>query len=174
MIAKAKEKFEFTLYGLCLMSNHMHYLLSPQNPEDLPKLMHWLNWYSAMCCNQLLNRTGHFWEQRYFSEAIPHSDTGRILAVLRYIHANPKAAGIRLGMTYAFSNYGSYARLTDDGLTEWHPAFLALGQTLEECANRYREFCKRYTPKKMKTTPRRNWGSRFLGKLQTQSRSKPV
>lgn len=65
-------------------------------------------------------------------------------------------------MTYAFSNYGSYERLTQDGLTEWHPAFLGLGETLEACAQRYREFCRRYSPKRKKTTPRQSWGSRFL------------
>ena len=166
VIAKAKERFNFHLYGLCLMPNHVHYLLSPDRPEELPPLMHWLNWYSAMACNQLLNRKGHFWEERYFSVAIPHRDTERILKVLRYIHANPKAAGLRFGFTYAFSNYGCYARLTDDGLTEWHPAFLSLAETLEGCAYYYREFCKRYTPRKKKTTARQNWGSRFLKGFQ--------
>lgn len=41
---------------------------------------------------------------------------------------------------YDFSNYGTYDRLTNDGLTELHPAFLLLGRTLEECAARYRGF----------------------------------
>ncbi len=40
---------------------------------------------------------------------------------------------------YDFSNYGSYERLTDDGLTQWHPAFLKLGDSLEECARKYKE-----------------------------------
>ena len=31
------------------------------------------------------------------------------------------------------SNYGSYDQLTDDGLTQWHPAFLELGNTLAAC-----------------------------------------
>ena len=33
--------------------------------------------------------------------------------------------------------YGAYERLTDDGLTQWHPAFLEMGNTLDECADRY-------------------------------------
>lgn len=48
--------------------------------------------------------------------------------MLRYIHANPKAAGMQEGFFYDFSNYGVYDRLGDDGLTTWHPAFLALGE----------------------------------------------
>ncbi|MEH2240221.1 MAG: hypothetical protein V7K30_29160 [Nostoc sp.] len=46
---------------------------------------------------------------------------------LRYIHANPKAAGMQEGFFYDFSNYGVYERLGDDGLTTWHLAFLTLG-----------------------------------------------
>ena len=48
VIAKARQTFEFKLYGLCLMCNHVDYLLAPQDSEELPKLMHWLNWYSAI------------------------------------------------------------------------------------------------------------------------------
>jgi len=56
---------------------------------------------------------------------------------LRYIHANPKATGMRKGFFYTFSNYGTYDQLTDDGLTQWHPAFFSMGNSLDECADRY-------------------------------------
>jgi putative transposase len=64
-LKRAKEKFYFKIYALCIMSNHVHYLLEPLEPEDLPHIMHWLNWYTAMCFNRMLNRSGHFWEKRY-------------------------------------------------------------------------------------------------------------
>lgn len=57
-----------------------------------------------------------------------------MLNTLRYIHANPKAAQMQAGYFYDFSNYGIHDRLTDDGLTQWHPAFLALGNSLDNCA----------------------------------------
>jgi putative transposase len=100
--------------------------------------------------------------QRYFSEGFP-SDKERALNTLRYIHANPKAAGMQSGFFYDFSNYGSYERLTDDGLTEWHPMFLELGQSLDECAEKYRRFCNNYKPKSKTAHARKSsWGSRFL------------
>ena len=37
------------------MSNHIHYLIEPIQPDDLPKIMHFLNWYTAMCFNRMLN-----------------------------------------------------------------------------------------------------------------------
>ena len=69
-IQKCKDKYGFKLYALCIMSNHIHYLLEPLQPEDLPKIMHWLNWYTAMCFNRMMNRTGHFWEKRYHSNEL--------------------------------------------------------------------------------------------------------
>ena len=47
-IKKALDKHQFRLYALCIMSNHVHYLIEPAQPEDLPKIMHFLNWYTAM------------------------------------------------------------------------------------------------------------------------------
>jgi putative transposase len=53
-IQKCQEKYGFTLYALCITSNHVHYLLEPVQPDDLPMVMHWLNWYTAMCFNRML------------------------------------------------------------------------------------------------------------------------
>ena len=47
-IKKALDKHQFKLYALCIMSNHVHYLIEPAQPEDLPKIMHFLNWYTAI------------------------------------------------------------------------------------------------------------------------------
>jgi putative transposase len=46
--ARAKAKFNFKLYGVCVMSNHVHYFLKPAQPHQMSRLMHWLNWYCAM------------------------------------------------------------------------------------------------------------------------------
>ncbi len=170
-IKKCQEKYGFKLYGLCIMSNHVHYLLAPQQPEDLPKVMHWLNWYTAMCFNRILNRTGHFWEKRYHSTGFPLSDQRRALNTLRYIHANPKAANMQQGFFYDYSNYGIHDRLSQDGITQWHPAFLALGTTLEVCATAYRKFCKKYKPKP-KPEKKNYWGSKLLAQIRARSRVK--
>ena len=163
-LKKALDKFRFKLYALCIMSNHVHYLLEPAQPEDLPRIMHWLNWYTAMCLNRMLNRSGHFWEKRYHSSGFDKNDSRRALNTLRYIHSNPKAAQMRRGFFYDFSNYGTHDRLTNDGLTQWHPAFLSLGKTLDECAKKYRGFCRKYKPKP-KPEKRYHWGSKLLPKV---------
>ncbi|WP_232731702.1 transposase [Kamptonema formosum] len=75
-IKKALDKYQFKLYALCIMSNHVHYLIEPAQSEDLPKIMHFLNWYTAMCFNRMLGRTGHFWEKRYYCDGFAPSEAG--------------------------------------------------------------------------------------------------
>lgn len=58
-----------------------------------------------------------------------------------------------------------YDWLTDDDLTEWHSAFLELGKSLDECADQYRRFCKRYKPRKKLPRPNTR-GRRILEKIQ--------
>lgn len=169
-IERCQAKYAFKLYGLCIMSNHVHYLLEPQLPEDLPKIMQWLNWYTAMCFNRMLNRTGHFWEKRYHSSGFPNTDYRRVLNTLRYIHANPKAANMQQGFFYDFSNYGIYDRLSQDGLTQWHPAFLTLGLTLDICAATYRKFCKKYRPKP-KPEKKTHWGKKLLAGMRLRKKA---
>ena len=48
VLAKAQQKVHHNLYGVCLMANHIHLLLRPLDATQLPKLMHWIAWYSAM------------------------------------------------------------------------------------------------------------------------------
>ena len=170
-IQKCQYKYAFKLYALCIMSNHVHYLIEPAQPDDMPKIMHWLNWYTAMCFNRMLNRTGHFWEKRYHCTGFAATDTRRALNTIRYIHGNPKAAQMQQGFFYDFSNYGSYERLQDDGLTQWHPAFLQLGTTLDLCAALYRKFCQQYRPKSK--PPRKNhWGTRVLAQIKQKMKAR--
>lgn len=77
--------------------------------------------------------------------------------LLRYIHANPLAAKMVESFDYTYSNYAAYARLKDDGLTAWHPAFFKLERTLDACASVYAAFCERYQSK-AKSNPRSRWG----------------
>ena len=58
VLNKAQQKFPVRVYGLCLMANHLHLLIKSTNAKDLPRLMHWFAWYSAMALNRLSGRCG--------------------------------------------------------------------------------------------------------------------
>ncbi len=59
----------------------------------------------------------------------------------------------------------------DDGITQWHPAFLQLGKTLDECAAKYRKFCQKYRPKPKPET-RNHWGSKLLAGMKVKKGKK--
>ena len=170
VLAKAQTKIPHRLYGVCLMANHIHLLLRPSDATQLPKLMHWVAWYAAMLLNRMTGRCGHFWEARYYSTPIAPSDHKRALNTLRYIHANPKAAGVRKGFYDPYSNYGHYSRLETDGITQWHPSFLQLAPTLTGCSKRYERFCKHYRHHP-KPPPKCHWGKRVLNNLLSGRRN---
>ena len=165
VLEKAKQKYPFRTYGVCLMANHIHLLLKPQDATQLPKLMHWVGWYASMLLNRISKRCGHFWEARYYATPIAPEDHQRALNTLRYIHANPKAAGVRKGFYDPYSNYGHYSRLESDGLSDWHPAFLQLAPTLTGCSKRYQNFCKKYRCKS-KPIKIKQWGSKLIALLK--------
>ena len=153
---KSKAELPFSLYGVRLMQ-HIHLLFKPDDATQLPKLMHWFAWYASMLLNRLSGRCGHFWEARYYSTAIAPKDQQRALNTLRYIHANPKAAGVRKGFYDPYSNYGHYSRLENDGITKWHPVFLQLAPTLTGCSKRYEHFCRKYRANQTNQT--RQWAA---------------
>jgi REP element-mobilizing transposase RayT len=171
VLAKAQAKVPHRLYAVCLMANHLHLLIRPDDASQLPRLMHWFGWYSAMALNRLSGRCGHFWEARYYATAIHPKDHRRVLNTLRYIHANPKAAGVRKGFYDPYSNYGHYGRLACDGISEWHPSFLQLASTLKGCSKRYERFCQRYRHH-AKAGAKCHWGSRVLKRLVETSGSR--
>jgi len=49
--------------------------------------------------------------------------------------------------------------------------FLELGQSLDECAEKYRRFCNNYKPKSKTAHARKSsWGNRFLPQLRKGSK----
>lgn len=149
------------------MANHIHLLLKPEDATQLPRLMHWVTWYLAMALNRLTGRCGHFREARYYATPIAPEDHQRALNTLRYIHANPKAAGVRKGVHDPYSNYGHYSRLEADGLPQWHPAFLQLAPTLKGYSKHYEHFCRAYRTQS-KPASKSHWGKRLLKTLPSE------
>ena len=97
VLYKAKQKVPHKLYAACLMANHLHLLIRPDDASKLPKLMHWFGWYSAMALNRLSGLCGHLREARYYGTASAPKDHRRLLNTLSYIHANHR--GLLAGPT---------------------------------------------------------------------------
>ena len=106
VLSECKMLSGFEVYGYCLMGNHVHLLLK-QTEENIGQLMKriasryvkWFNWKYDRC--------GHLFQERYKSEAV--EDDRYFVALLRYIHQNPKRAGICEAIgEYKWSSYNDY------------------------------------------------------------------
>jgi putative transposase len=114
------------LHAYCLMSNHVHLLLSPSCSESCQTMMKELAQRYSQYFNRTYARSGPLWTGRYYS-CIAESAV-YVLACYRYIEMNPVRAGI-VGhpAEYKWSSYLANAEGVDDRLTSPHQELIALG-----------------------------------------------
>jgi putative transposase len=75
----------------CLMSNHVHLVVVPERADSLAVLFRRVHGAYAQAVNAGLGRTGHLWQNRFYS--CPLSEHHLWIA-LRYVEANPVRAGV--------------------------------------------------------------------------------
>jgi putative transposase len=88
-VARQAKRFQVTLFGHCLMSNHVHWIAVPQEADSLAKAFGEAHGRYAQYANARLGRHGHFWQDRFFSCAL---DAGHRWVALRYVERNPVRA----------------------------------------------------------------------------------
>lgn len=115
------------VHAYCLMTNHVHLLMTPSAENALSTLMRNLGQRYVQYVNRTYGRTGTLWEGRYRS-CIAES-AHYVLACYRYIELNPVRAGLVDGPgNYLWSSYRANAEGREDRLLTAHPEYLGLGQ----------------------------------------------
>ena len=105
LLAEAKEEYQIILHAYVLMSNHTHLLV--QDPNDaLGDAMKYVHERYGMYYSGKIGRTGGIFRKPYWSEAI--GTDAHFLCAVRYIHANPAAAGICAASSYDYSSAKDY------------------------------------------------------------------
>jgi len=146
-LRELKEALGLRVYAYCLMTNHVHLLLSPgDTPASLGQLMKALAARMTRYRNKLEGRSGTLWESRYKSSAV-QSDT-YLLACSRYIELNPvRALIVSRAENYPWSSYR--LRVVEPAENNWldvDPCFEALGTTEVARRDRYKEFVAQVAP----------------------------
>jgi putative transposase len=88
-LADLKKRKPFELYGYCLLNNHFHLLLRPIG-ATISRIMQSLLDSHTKRYHRLYHSGGHVWHGRFKSPVIQNDE--HLLAVLRYIEANPLRA----------------------------------------------------------------------------------
>jgi len=106
ILRNMNSKGEYTLYGYCIMDNHVH-LLMKEESDSISRTMKRICISYSHYFNKKYERVGHLFQDRFRSERIESEDY--LLACIRYIHNNPvKAFIVREPSDYEWSSYNAY------------------------------------------------------------------
>ncbi len=106
ILRNMNSKGEYTLYGYCIMDNHVH-LLMKEESDSISRTMKRICISYSHYFNKKYEREGHLFQVRFRSERIESEDY--LLACIRYIHNNPvKAFIVREPSDYEWSSYNAY------------------------------------------------------------------
>ncbi|MFA5356000.1 MAG: transposase [Candidatus Omnitrophota bacterium] len=112
-----KKKYLFKLFCYCLMPNHIHLILQPKQPENLPILMQGITQTYTTWFNKKYRKVGHLWQGRFKSMIIQKDDY--FLECVYYVEMNPVRKGLTQSpMEYIWSSYrnrtlGNKSKLLD-------------------------------------------------------------
>jgi putative transposase len=126
LLQELSAKFECQVHAYCLMTNHVHLLVTPSSPGACAGMMREIGRRYTRYFNRRYVRTGTLWEGRFRSCLV---ETARyVLACYRYIELNP----VRPGMAdepaaYLWSSHSANVGKRPDPLITPHAEFLALG-----------------------------------------------
>jgi REP-associated tyrosine transposase len=77
------------ILAYCLMPNHIHLVAIPDGPTSLADALRRAHGRYATYLNARRGRTGHLWQNRYYSCAL---DSAHLSVALRYVERNPVRA----------------------------------------------------------------------------------
>ncbi len=87
--SKVADEEKVLIHGYCLMSNHVHFILTPATANGLARLFQRVHTWWAVVFNLRHDRTGHLFQNRYYSSPLSED---HYWAALRYVELNPKRA----------------------------------------------------------------------------------
>ncbi|WP_081468627.1 REP-associated tyrosine transposase [Treponema primitia] len=69
-IKRAKRRYRFQVHNFCIMGNHIHLIIHPEQNESLSRIMQWILSVFAMAWNRKHLVSGHVWGERFFSKVL--------------------------------------------------------------------------------------------------------
>lgn len=92
LIGQAQQRHKLSLLAVCVMPNHVHFVVAQQGANDISRWMHWL--LTTHGHRHHLGRAtcGRVWQGRFKAFAIQQDV--HLLTVMRYVERNPLRAGL--------------------------------------------------------------------------------
>lgn len=94
LVAETLRRFDdrYDLFAWCVMPNHVHAVMRARGNQSLARIVHSWKSFTAHRANEILGRSGAFWQREYFDRIVrDEEDLARTIA---YVVANPVKAGL--------------------------------------------------------------------------------
>jgi putative transposase len=136
-LAEEAKRYALRVDGYCLMSNHVHLIVTPKSEAALARALGRTDYRYTQYVNALHGRSGHLWQNRFYSCAL---DEDHYLAAMAYVEQNPvRARVVRCPWRYSWSSAPAHCAEGPDGsglldMGAWARSLAAKGwqQTLAE------------------------------------------
>ena len=92
LVGAAQSHVPLPLLAYCLMPNHWHLVVRPDDRGSVSAYMRRLTWSHACHFNATRSFSGHVYQGRFRSVAV--RDESQLLALLRYVESNAARAGL--------------------------------------------------------------------------------
>ena len=106
ILCEQADRYGMSVLGYCLMGNHVHLVAIPRAAASLAKAVGRTHWLYAQHVNRLHGRSGHLWQNRFYSCAL---DERHAWEALRYVERNPVRAKLaRRAWEYEWSSASAH------------------------------------------------------------------
>lgn len=121
------QRWELEIWAYCLMTNHIHLVVTPHAQRSLARVMGRSQSRYAKRINRRYGWSGHLWEDRFHSSLL---DERHFPNAVRYVELNPVRAGlVWTAEDYRWSSASAHCRGTADRLvSEAPPGLVAVGE----------------------------------------------
>ncbi len=115
-------RYGLAVSAFCLMTNHVHLVVTPETKQSLSKALGRTHLMYAQYVHRLHGRLGHFWQNRFYSCPLDEAHAHNAAA---YVELNPARAGmVKSAWDYAWSSAGAHCGEAGDPsgllvLTDW-------------------------------------------------------
>ncbi len=105
-LKESAERCGVAVSAYCLMTNHVHLIVTPEKEDSLAKTLGRTHLMYAQYVHRLHGRLGHFWQSRFYSCPLDERQTQNAAA---YVELNPVRAGmVSSAWDYAWSSAGAH------------------------------------------------------------------
>jgi putative transposase len=141
-IKEAAGEHRVAVNAYVFMGNHVHLLMTPDDPTAISRAMHSASRRYAGYFNKRYERTGTLWEGRFHASLV--KTDSYFLTCHRYIDQNPLRAGLaRVPEQYPWSSHRFYSMGEVNPLVTAHHAISVLGESDESRRRAYQALVSR-------------------------------